>query len=66
MRKAITYIHGVQAGFLIVNDKNNFSFLYEEQYNGEPVSLTMPTSQKSCFFDNFPPFFEGLLHKGIM
>lgn len=41
MRKAITYIHGIQAGFLIENDNNTFRFIYENEYNAEPVSLTI-------------------------
>ncbi len=66
MRKAITFIHGIQAGFFIENDNNTFTFIYENEYNAEPVSLTMPVNQKNYLFNNFPPFFEGLLPEGIM
>jgi serine/threonine-protein kinase HipA len=33
--------------------------LYDENYDGEAVSLTMPTTQKKYSYTFFPPF-EGL------
>ena len=66
MRKAITYVHNIKAGMLIENDTNNYSFIYDDDYNQEPVSLTMPIGQKKYFFNQFPSFFEGLLPEGIM
>lgn len=66
MRKAINYIHGIKAGFLIENDYHTFTFIYENEYNAEPVSLTMPVNQKNYFFNDFPPVFEDLLPEGIM
>jgi serine/threonine-protein kinase HipA len=60
MRKAEVFMHGVQAGVLeeIVPGKS-YRFNYIEDYNGPPISLTMP-------FQNFPPFFDGLLPEGIL
>ncbi len=66
MRKAITFVHNIKAGYLIEEDNKTYSFSYENEYNAEPVSLTMPVNQKNYFFNNFPPFFEGLLPEGIM
>lgn len=66
MRKAITYVHQLKAGLLIENDNHTFSFIYDENYNAQPVSLTMPINQKVYTFNDFPPFFEGLLPEGIM
>ena len=34
-------------------------------YRGEPVSLTMPTSQPVWDFPHFPAPFEGLLPEGV-
>jgi serine/threonine-protein kinase HipA len=66
MRIANTYVHNIKAGQLIEDDLGKYSFVYEDNYNLEPVSLTMPVSQKKYYFESFPPFFEGLLPEGIM
>jgi serine/threonine-protein kinase HipA len=66
MRKAIVNVHGIKAGYLIENEIGTYSCVYDEDYNLEPISLTMPTNQKNYYFNNFPPFFEGLLPEGIM
>lgn len=65
MRRAKVYMHGVRAGTLEEIEKGEkYSFLYDQGYIGEPVSLTMPVSAKPYEFDKFPPFFEGLLPEG--
>ena len=66
MRKAKVYVKGIEAGILteLVQGKE-YVFEYLEEYKGLEVSLTMPTNQKVYKFDNFPPFFDGLLPEGI-
>ena len=66
MRKAIILVHDKRAGVLSENDSKGFQFQYDTTYDGEAVSLTMPTSSKIYSFDKFPSFFEGLLPEGIM
>ena len=67
MRKAEVFMHGVQAGVLeeLVPGKS-YRFNYIEDYNGPPISLTMPVEGREFFFQNFPPFFDGLLPEGIL
>ena len=67
MRKAEVFMHGVQAGVLeeLVRGKS-YRFNYVEDYNGPPISLTMPVEDREFFFQNFPPFFDGLLPEGIL
>ena len=67
MRKAEVFMHGVQAGVLeeVVLGKS-YRFNYIEDYNGPPISLTMPVENREFFFQNFPPFFDGLLPEGIL
>ncbi|HLP60030.1 MAG TPA: HipA N-terminal domain-containing protein [Candidatus Deferrimicrobium sp.] len=66
MRKAEVYMHGARAGILEEIEKGKkYAFCYDENYSGEPVSLTMPVSEKQYEFDIFPPFFEGLLPEGV-
>jgi serine/threonine-protein kinase HipA len=67
MRKAKVNMHGLPAGTLeeIIFGKQ-YRFIYDEKYNGEPVSLTMPVEKKEFEFNTFPPFFDGLLPEGIM
>ena len=61
MRKAIILVHNKKAGVLIENDANAFQFLYDENYDGEAVSLTLPLSNKVYSFDKFPSFFLSRL-----
>lgn len=66
MRAAKVYMHDKLAGYLTENQKNkSYTFSYDENYNGEPISLTMPVEQKEFYFNSFPPFFDGLLPEGI-
>ncbi len=66
MRKAKVYVKGIEAGILteLVQGKE-YVFEYLEKYKGLEISRTMPTNQKAYKFNNFPPFFEGLLPEGI-
>ncbi len=63
MRKARIKIHNLPAGVLTEIDSNNYIFQYDKDYNGDPISLTMPV-YNSYEFKSFPPFFEGLLPEG--
>ena len=66
MRKATVYVHGKRAGILTEVSESDYYFEYDEVYDGAPVSLTMPITQRKYSFNSFPPFFEGLLPEGIM
>src|SRR5258708_925565 len=66
MRKARILVDGKSAGILEELAENKYSFTYQPDYNGLPVSLTMPTKKQVYEFSKFPPFFEGLLPEGIM
>lgn len=60
-------MHGRPAGILEEQEGGNaYWFGYFSEYQGPPVSLTMPVRQAGYFFEAFPPFFEGLLPEGIM
>lgn len=66
MRKAIVFVHDKRAGVLSQEVSGNYLFTYDDNYEGEDVSLTMPKTQKKYLFTKFPPFFEGLLPEGVM
>ena len=66
MRKAIILVHGKRAGVLIEEGRSSYEFIYDDMYEGEAVSLTMPLANKKYSFAKFPSFFEGLLPEGIM
>lgn len=66
MRQAIIFTHGKRAGILTEVATNDYAFEYDQNYEGEAVSLTMPTSHKKYSYKFFPPFFEGLLPEGVM
>jgi len=66
MKKARVFVNQIEAGVLQQLDNNKYIFQYHENYQGQPVSLTMPTKQLTYEFKHFPPFFEGLLPEGVM
>lgn len=66
MRKAIVMVHGNKAGVLAEVSPTEYYFEYDDNYEGEAVSLTMPLSHKKYDYKSFPPFFEGLLPEGVM
>jgi serine/threonine-protein kinase HipA len=66
MRSAIVYIHDIRAGILSEDDYGKYQFTYDNDYALALVSLTMPVSHRAYSFNDFPPFFEGLLPEGIM
>lgn len=66
MRKAIVLVHENKAGVLTEVSPSEYYFEYDNDYEKEPISLTMPIVNKKYTFKSFPPFFEGLLPEGIM
>lgn len=66
MRKAKVFNFGIHAGNLIEIEKGKkYQFNYADNYSGPPISLKLPIKQKEFMFNEFPPFFEGLLPEGI-
>jgi len=66
MRKAKVFNFGEHAGDLIEVEKSRkYNFIYDDDYNGPPISLTIPIKKKEHEFNHFPPFFEGLLPEGM-
>lgn len=66
MKKANVLVKGVLAAILEELDNGKYQLIYIDDYQGDPVSLTMPLTTKVYEFDQFPPFFEGLLPEGMM
>ena len=66
MRKAKIFVRGVESGTLTeLKQGKEYVFEYLNEYDGMEISLTMPTKVKAYQFDEFPPFFDGLLPEGI-
>lgn len=58
-------MHGHLAGYLTEKTPfKHYRFEYLPDYNGEPVSRTMPFRAAPYEYDTFPPFFDGLLPEG--
>ena len=57
MREAIVSVHGKRAGILTEITSNEYYFEYDENYEDESASLTMPTTQKKYSYKTFPPSF---------
>ena len=65
MRKAKVYFQGIEAGMLTeIVPAKNYLFEYIQEYNETPISLTMPIENGKYEFNEFPPFFDGLLPEG--
>ncbi len=65
MRKALVLQNNEPAGRLIEHQPNlRYEFQYYPEYQGPPISLALPVQQASYRFDEFPPFFDGLLPEG--
>jgi serine/threonine-protein kinase HipA len=66
MRKAKVLVNGVEAGTLTeLQQGKEYLFEYNDGYEGFEVSRTMPKNIKVYRFDEFPPFFDGLLPEGL-
>ena len=67
MRRAIVRFHNRPAAVLAEHQRNrSYQVTYLPDYDGEPISLTMPVREAAYRFDRFPPFFDGLLPEGVM
>ncbi len=66
MKKARVLVNESPAGILEKLTQQQFRFTYNADYQGPPVSLTMPLETIVYEFNKFPPFFEGLLPEGAM
>ncbi|MCK6605278.1 MAG: HipA N-terminal domain-containing protein [Ignavibacteriaceae bacterium] len=66
MKRARVYNFGIHCGYLdeIIRGKE-YVFTYRDGYDGKPISLTMPVSRKMYRYEQFPPFFDGLLPEGF-
>ena len=65
MRTAQVFVQDKLAAELIETDDKKYIFRYIEDYKGPPVSLAMPPRILEYKFEEFPPFFEGLLPEGV-
>jgi len=66
MRSArVFFDHDFAGVFNELEDGKAFRFQYEPGYSGPPISLTMPVREEDYLFDEFPPFFDGLLPEGF-
>jgi len=66
MRSARVFFENDLAGHLTESeDGKRYHFQYVSSYGGPPISLTMPVREELYIFDEFPPFFDGLLPEGF-
>ncbi|NCC52485.1 MAG: toxin HipA [Spartobacteria bacterium] len=67
MRSARVYMHAVAAGILMeCDDRKGYTFGYDADYQGPPISRTLPVRQEVYSFDGFPAVFDGWLPEGAM
>ena len=67
IRQARVFMHDKWAGILEEWEANRkYRFVYRDDYDGPPISLTIPDLLKVHEFLRFPAFFDGLLPEGEM
>lgn len=67
IRLASICVDGVLAAtFEELEPQRRYRLTYQADYQGPPISLTIPRTQAVHEFDRFPSFFEGLLPEGEM
>jgi len=66
MRKAKVFVDDYFAGLLIEKDEGSYSFTYANNYNQNPVSLTLPIQEETYYSKTLFPFFDGLIPEGWM
>jgi len=64
MRKIEILLNAKPVGELHQHSSNDYSFIYNDNYDGQPISRTMPLIRKQFNYERFPPFFDGLLPEG--
>lgn len=66
MSRAKVFNFGELCGHLEeIRRSKEYKFSYLENYQGKPISLTMPVEKKNYLYNEFPPFFDGLLPEGF-
>ena len=66
MKRAKVFNFGKLCGYLEeIKRSKEYKFSYIESYQGKPISLTMPVEKKNYLYNEFPPFFDGLLPEGF-
>ena len=67
MKQARIYIYNTFAGVL-TEDENGYNFQYDSNYlaskGAEPISLTLPLTDKAHISSVLHPFFDGLIPEG--
>ena len=67
MEQAKIFMYNHSAGTL-TEDENGYTFVYDPAYlankNAEPVSLTLPLTDKPFVSNVLHPFFDGLIPEG--
>jgi serine/threonine-protein kinase HipA len=67
MKSAKVYMYDIFTGILY-EDENGFHFGYDRSYlnsdNPEPISLTLPLTEKEYESHVLFPFFDGLIPEG--
>lgn len=67
MKQAVIYLRNIKAGIL-TEDENGYTFEYDAEFlssdAAEPISLTMPLSNKPYRDKVLFPFFDGLIPEG--
>lgn len=67
MKQANIFMYNHSAGTL-TEDENGYTFVYDPAYlankNAEPVSLTLPLTDKPFVSNVLHPFFDGLIPEG--
>lgn len=65
MHKTLVKYKNTPCGILEEISPTHYRYAYLPDYQGDPISLTLPIRLTPYDFDSFPAFFDGLLPEGI-
>ena len=64
MRQCKVYVHDTEAGILQEKDSGGYEFIYNDNYQGDPVCLSMPIRKQPYYSDHLFPYFFNMLSEG--
>ena len=64
MRQCKVFVDDKEAGLLQETDEHTYLFVYNTEYQGDPVCLAMPVCEEPYRSDHLFPYFFNMLSEG--
>ena len=64
MRQCKVFVNDIEAGLLQEEDNGHYRFIYNCDYSGVPVCLSMPVREAPYLSEHLFPYFFNILSEG--